>query len=838
MITKKPRNILARRIPFAGFLGLMGLAPLPGLAQTAGGALEEIIVTAQRRAEDLQTTPISVAAFGTERLRDLNAASLGDMASFVPNLSLGNATGRATDKAAISIRGINEALGSIGTSPAVGIYIDDVYYGQPQIQFLRLIDVERVEVLRGPQGTLFGRNSLGGAIRYITRKPEFDAVDGYVTSTMGDFDRLDVSGAVNVPLSDNVAVRVKAATLSRDGYVDRLADNASLGAEDTQFVSAQLRWAPSDRLDVNLSVDSTVRDTDTGAIKLIDYFGFNGGFAPTGGDASPPAFTPGAASSFVWNAVWGGTPRAYSAEIPNSLYQTAGTGTMPRLRSESTGVTLNISYDINDSLNLRSITGYRSVDEFRINDFDDSATAVHIFDDVSEEGVDFWSQEFQLTGSTERLNWTAGFYFSQEDPFLRGIDSSDPRGGFAFGLINANDIGNMEITHTGIFAQGTYDLTDRLALTIGMRGAEDDKTYRVRQVSTWNAALAAEATALGVSAVPAPPFFTPGLPLAPPPGFGCDVVTLGTCTNIPELSAQNDEDSLTSRISLEYQWNDDVMTYISASEGFKTGGPNDTAEDINIAFPAEEVTSYEIGIRSELLDSRLRINATYFTQDNTDKQITIAPTAAAAGGGFVSPCFGRCIFSAGDVEMSGIELDMLFAPTERLQLRANLGTIDAEWTRVVPGGPARLTSDLALAPELSYNIGGSYYVPLASGGNLSFLLDYAYKDDQESSQQDSTTLTIPEYDLLTLRLRYEDPDGRWDASIFCTNCADEEYIVGGNAWAGSTDNTPFSYKPASHPAFFGGATANAFPNFLVVPEVTYVIVGAPRMWGLDFRYSF
>ncbi|MBN4075632.1 MAG: hypothetical protein COA71_08530 [SAR86 cluster bacterium] len=813
-----------KRFYLLGIAGLMSLNAGPVAAQRSAPALEEIVVTAQRREENLQSTPVSVASFSSDRLRDMSATSIADMAAFVPNLSLGNATGRAADKAAISIRGINEALGSIGTSPAVGIYIDDVYYGQPQIQFLRLIDVERVEILRGPQGTLFGRNSLGGAIRYITAKPEFDDVSGYVSTTMGDYSRMDVSGAVNIPFSDTVALRLKAATLSSEGYVDRLADNQSLGAENTQYASAQLRWQPSDRLDVNLGVDYTLRDTDTGPQKLIDYFNFNGGFAPTGGDGGPPAFTGGAASSRAWNSVWGGTYREYNAEIPNSLYQVAGTGSMPRLRSESTGVTLNISYDINDSVNLRSITGYRTVDDYRHNELDDSSVAIAIFDDTTEEGVDFWSQEFQFSGSTERLNWTAGVYYSQENPYLQGIDGRDPRAGFAYGAINTNDTGNMEITHSGIFAQGTFDITEKLAFTLGLRYAEDEKDYRVSQVATWDAALAAEAIALGLA------------PLAPPASFGCDVVTLGTCVSIPQVRATNTQSSFTPRIALEYQWNDDLMTYAAVSEGFKTGGPNDTAEDIGISFPAEEVTSYEIGVRSEMMDGRLRANATYFFTDNTDKQITVAPTVAAPGSaGFVSPCFGRCIFSAGDAEIQGIEIDVAFAATERLQLHGNLGTIDAKWVRVVPGGPARLGSTMAYAPELSYNVGGVYHLPMASGANLSFLLDYSFKDEQESSQQDSTTLTIPSYDLLTLRLKYEDPDGRWEASVFCTNCADEEYITGGNAWGGSTDNTVFNYKPANHPGFLGGNTS---PNFIVVPEVSYVLVGAPRMMGVDFRYNF
>ena len=805
----------------AGLTGLMGLDAGAAFAQSAP-ALEEIIVTAQRREENLQSTPISVSSIDSERLREMDANTLEGMSNVVPNFSVGNATGQVGNRAAVSIRGVNEALGSIGTSPAVGIYIDDVYFGQPGISFLRLIDVERVEVLRGPQGTLFGRNSLGGAIRYITAKPEFDGFSGYISSTLGQYDRMDLSAAVNIPLSDSLAIRLKGASLSREGYIDRLASAETLGGENTEFASGQLRWQPSSELDVNLGVDRTVRDTDNGPRKIIDYFNFNGGYAPTGGDGGPPPFTAGAARSRAWNSRWGTTPLAYSEAIPDSLYQVAGRNPVqPRLRSISTGVTLNISYDINDSLNLRSITGQRSVDDLNIDNGGFDSGTTYIFNSKSLSSVDFWSQEIQLTGTGDRLNWTAGLYLSREEVSQLDLESHDQRAGFAYGGIMTNNAGDMTIAHEGVFAQGTYDLTERLSLTLGARYAIDDKDYRTSQQATWDAALAAQAVAFGIT------------PLAPPARYPCDVVGLGTCTSIPELRAQNDEDSFTTRLSLEYQWNDDLMTYAAYSEGFKVGGPNDAPQDINISFPNEEMVSYEIGIRSELMDGRLRANATYFWQDNTDKQITVAPAGAgSAAGGFVSPCFGRCIFSAGDVEIQGIELDVLFAATDSLQLHANVGTLDAEWVSVVPGGPATLNSDPALAPDLSYNLGAVLDVPMTS---LQFLVDYSYKGDQESSPQDSTTLTIPNYDLWTLRLKYEDPDGRWDASLFCSNCANEEYIVGGNSWAGSTDNTIFNYKPATHPAYSG---PNANPNVVVVPEYSYVLVGPPRMVGVDFRYNF
>lgn len=809
-------TIKVRYLHLLGVLGITGLNAELGIAQNAVATLEEVVVTAQRREENLQSTPISVAAFSTERLQDLNVQDPRDLTAYVPNFSMGNATGRSTDKAALSIRGVNEALLSLVTSPAVGVYIDDVYYGQPLLSFLKLIDVERVEVLRGPQGTLFGRNTTGGAVSYITRRPEFDEFSGYVRGTMGDFGRIDVSSAANLPLGDNLAVRLKAASLSRDGYVKRLTDGENLGAEDAVYGSAQLRWQPSDRVDVNLSLDYTRRDTDTGPQKLVDYYAYNGAR-----DISPPPFTPGAASSAAWNFFWGGTPLRYEVEIPDSLYEVAGTGTLPRLLSETVGFTMNVAANISDSIVLRSITGFRDVDELRRNDLDDDSRVRSVFDDFTDEGVETWSQELQLSGAGDRVNWVGGIYYSDDEYFERGIFTPDPRALGAWGMLNLRNDGRQETTHTGLYAQATFDLTEQMALTAGVRYSEDDKSFRTNQTAEWDFDLAATARQFGLG------------PVAVPASLGCDPIPTGSCQNIPEIGADQKFDSTTPRLALEYQWTDDLMTYVAASEGFKSGGTNDAPQDVAIAFEPEEVRSYEIGVRSEFADDRVRINATYFTMDYTNKQITVAPTTAQTG--FINPCFSRCILNAGDGEIDGVELESLFAVSDNVQLHANIATIDAGFTSVAPGAGLSLESDFALAPELSYNLGGRFDMPTGNGGLVSLLLDWSFTDEQETSPQDSTTLTMPDYELMTLRLKYTSADGTWDASIFCTNCLDEEYVMGGSAWGASTDNTNFSFKPSSHNAFTAGGL---LPNLIVVPDVTYVLVGAPRMSGLTFNYNF
>jgi iron complex outermembrane receptor protein len=775
-------------------------------------ALEEVVVTAQRREEDLQSAPVSVVALGAGRIAELGVNDPQALADFVPNLSMGDGTGRGSGGTSISIRGVNESRVSPVLDPAVGIYIDDVYYGRPQTSFLKLIDVERVEVLRGPQGTLFGKNSTGGAIRYVTQKPDFDEPKGYIKTTFGNFNRQDVKGAVNLPVSDTFAVRVGAASMSRDGFLSQIGGGPALGTEDTNFGSVQLRWAPTDRLDMHFGMDYTDRNADDGPTKIIDYFGFNG--------ANDRARSSGPSD---WNGVWGGTSLAYNPSIPNDLYSVGPGGLQTSNDAESLGAVFNLTYDLSDSVTLKSITGYRNVDERVNRDPDGQATGITFFDDSAEEGTEFFSQELQLSGSAidNRLLWTAGLYYSSDEPYRIEIADRDGRNNSANGVVQLNDAAFQETESYGIYAQGTYDLTEKLAVTLGVRYTEEEKTFSVSQVAVWDFALERLGNELGVG------------PFSPPRGV-CDPRITGSCVNQEPITGGETFTDVSPRFAVEYQWTDDIMTYASVSKGFKSGGVNDTVADIDTPFDPEELWAYEVGVRSELLDNRVRLNVTAFTMDYTDKQITIAPSDDND-----SVCFNRCTDNVGDATITGWELESIFALTDGFTLHASAGGLDAAWDTVQPGAGINVDSSFARAPDLSYTIGGRYNYDLSSGAMVVATVDFAHTDDQESSPQDTTTLTIPAYDLMTARIRFTTADGNWNVSLFCTNCFDEEYITGGAAWAGATDNSPFNFRNSdTHPAFAanGGTVTN--PNGVAPPGITLVNVGMPRMIGVDLKYDF
>ena len=788
---------------------------LPAYAQDSDG-LEEIIVTAERRASSLQQTAISVVAFTGDRLEELGVLDPQTLADFTPNVSIGDGTGRGSGGSMISIRGVNEARISPVLDPAVGIYIDDVYYGRPQTAFLRLLDVERIEVLRGPQGTLFGKNSVGGALRYITKKPDFEGTSGYLKASVGDYDRANLKFGINLPLSERTAMRFAAATLNRDGYVKRLADGESLGNEDTKFAQAQLRFQANDDLNINFRLDYTKRETDGGPIKLFDYYRYNNTDDTTPG--GPTAASPGSSASAAWNGYWGGTDRVYDPNIPDSLYEVEGTGRMSVLDSESIGGGIDITWDVSDTLTVKSITGFRSVEEYTERDPDDRADAYTFFDDKAEEGVDFWSQEFQLNGTLANgaLNWVGGVYYSVEEPYRRDIEDRDSRIRTQRGMLILNDTAQQETKSLGVYLQGTWDVTDALGITAGVRFSEDDKNYSIGQVAIWDAALAAEAATAGLA------------PLSPPTYDGCDPSLTISCISVATLSGGEKFSSTTPRLAVQYQFTDDLMAYVSAAKGFKSGGTNDSVADIDTPFDPEELWTYELGFRSEFADGRARINATYYTSDYEDKQITVTTA---------TECTNRCTTNVGSAEISGIEIDAIFMATDNLLLRGGLGTIDAKWSSIDnPAAGVTKFSKFGRAPELSYTLGAQYTFQLAGGSRIQATADYAFTDDQNSSPQDSTTIFIQDYSLLKLRLMYKAANENWDASLFCSNCADEEYFTGGASWSGSADNTPFpEIKPASSYIY----TENGADPFRQAPPGTsFVNIGAPRMWGAEFRYYF
>jgi iron complex outermembrane receptor protein len=295
----------------------------------------------------------------------------------------------------------------------------------------------------------------------------------------------------------------------------------------------------------------------------------------------------------------------------------------------------------------------------------------------------------------------------------------------------------------------------------------------------------------------------------------------------PGISGGDTFTAVTPRVAFEFQATDDIMLYAAYSGGFKAGGTNDTTADIDTPFDEETLDSTEIGIRSTLFDGRVRANLTAFSMDYQDKQITVTSDTR---------CFNRCTTNVGDGKITGWEFDGMAALSDNVVWTLGVGILDARWDEISnPTAGVTKSSPFSAAPDLTWTTGLRFTADLSDGASVITNLDYAYTDEHATSPQDSTTLYMPEYDLLNFRVKWRSADSNYEISLFCSNCTDEEYVRSGNGWAGGTSNTFFPYKEDDTPPY----TANTQdPRRNAAPGITIVHVGAPRMVGAQFRYNF
>ncbi len=422
-------------------------------AEGAARLMEEITVTARRRAESELETPVSISAFTGEALESRGIDNFVTMDAYIPNLSIGGAAARGTSMASMSIRGIGNWQPSIYSDPTVGIYVDDVYYAKISGALLDLVDVERLEVLRGPQGTLFGKNTMGGAIRYFTVQPSSE-FGGYAKMTVGNYSRQDIDAAVNLPLADDFAVRLAGTLRQRDGFVTRIVDGVETGNIDNQAIRLQARWTPG-AWDVKASFDDTVTKNN-GPARDIPY-------------TCPwvPGAGPGTNCLFPF-LYFLNTGQVFDDRWVTADPYTVYGGERDREDTRRQGASLNFGRSFGD-VAFRSVTGWQDGDQYDLTDWD--GTPLGVFEQRNQINYDYWTQEFQFSGNTAggRLNWAAGVFYFTEDSTSYTVP-----GGLTFGLPTAVPAEeHRESTSTAVYAQGTFSATERLDVTLGVRYTED-----------------------------------------------------------------------------------------------------------------------------------------------------------------------------------------------------------------------------------------------------------------------------------------------------------------------------------------------------------------------------
>ena len=724
----------------------------------SNSALEEIVVTARKREEPLQETPIAVSAFSANDLEKRSLDNLMDVGAYAPNVNM--ATGQSGSGGAnngqIYIRGIGQSDFLFTTDPGVGIYIDGVFHPRTLGSSMDLMDLERVEVLRGPQGTLFGKNTVGGAVNVVSAKPTGE-LGGSAEATFGRFNRTDFRGGIDFPVSETVFAKAALSYKNRDGHADRLdfttrAKLDETGSQDQIGGRLLLRWLASEDITVDLGFDYSHWDQESVATQLTQF-----------DDAG--AF--GGVPIALWNAFIGGpsgTPMS-SAFISGDPDISFGTGPNGN-ELDAWGFNATIEWDMGWAT-IKSITAYREMEALFGRDGDGSP--LPIVHTNQRQDQDQITQEIQILGTAfdDKLNWVAGFFYFDEfgrdanqvvltsglfgalealPGTLDGSPLAMPTApGGAGNPINALldldfDIFNeIDITSMAAFTQGTFDVTDKLSITGGFRYTYEKKEYFLEH----------SRIASGTFIVPA--------------------TTVDASWNEPTYTA-----------GMQYQWTDDLMTYFTFSRGFKSGGFNGrpTVSGEVSSFDPEFLKSYEIGAKSEWFDRRLRLNLAAFYYDYEDLQFG-SVTADPVSGSLL-----LVIDNVASAEVKGVEVEMRAVPVEGLDISASLGYTDFEITEVDPSVvDVTLQTNMILTPEWSASASIEYTFPQQDYGIVSIRGDWTHESESFADIQNTPSIARDSHSIFNARLTWEMKDmgwgDGWQLAVFGTNLTDRRVLVSG-----------------------------------------------------------
>ena len=769
-------------------LGLAGTAQAQNpQTQSSGGGLEEVVVTAQFRRQNLQETPLAITAVSAEMLEARSQTSIADVANQAPNVTL-KANGAAYGPSlAATIRGVGQFDFHPALEPGVGIYVDDVYYSTLTGSILDLLDLERVEVLRGPQGTLAGKNSIGGAVKLYSRRPTGDG-PGYLSVTGGSRNRVDVRASGEFALSGNLFARVSGVSKTQDGYVDVLDYGcvhpgegipairpvghcvmSKQGGVDYQGLRAQLRYVPSDALEVNLIGDYT-RDNRPMAGTVLTYANYTGT-----GDINPFPTPQAYNSRFICGKFCNYSTYDSPADGPYQESKIPG-----RVDYDSWGTSAQVEWHIADSLQLASITAYRKYTSIFSNE-DDLSPLSHSLGGPNTLDFHAFSQELRLNGSlaSHAIEYTVGGFYMKQKAFYSA--SQDLRYVVPAGLVFVS--GDPVPADTkAAFVHTTWNATDKLSLTGGVRYTKESKDYTFARLNRAGNPITGNLGALN--------------------GF----------------TGSYSGDNLDYRVSAQYRWADEVMTYLQYSTGFKGGGINPRPFVVQQVQPfgPEKLGTYEVGLKSDLFERKVRLNLAVFYSNYQDIQLTLNacpqfnPPGLPPGTPF--PC--GLPANVGTAEIKGAELEAGFRPLDGLLIDSAVSYLDFKYTRIDPraGGPTnpsgvQLSMISPYTPKLKWSVGAQYEIPLGTAGSLTPRVDAAFQDDIYTTAVNSARTLIKSYTIANARLTWRNAKDSWESSFEVTNLTDKYYYT-----------TTFELAAAA-------ALANAQP-------------ARPREWALTIKRRF
>lgn len=733
------RSLLSAQYACGALLAALfavGDATGPASAQSpdsAPGAIEEITVTARRREEAIQDVPLSITAISGERLALTGADNIIDIAEMSPNVTLEVSRGTNTTLTAF-IRGVGQQDPVAGFEAGVGIYVDDVYLNRPQAAVLDIYDVERIEVLRGPQGTLYGRNTIGGAIKYVTARLA-DELEIKMKGSIGTYNQIDTILTASAPLTDAFRIGGSVARLTRDGFGDNR-NIAGLENYNKDLLGARfsMEWTPTDDLFLRLSGDYIDDDSD-----------------PRQGHR----LTPGNLSG---------------APVLDDVFDTRAGLNNPKQSVEASGVALTADWQLNDRFTLKNIVAYREDDSWSPIDFD-SLTAADLDVPVVYENDQF-SEELQLLYSGERLSGIVGAYYLDAYA-LNAFDVILGLTGDVLGLpgLNAFTLSDVDTSTWSLFADFTYDLTDTVSVSVGGRYTSDERSSTVLRQTM----IGGTSSRFGGSAVP----------IATTSDFnGSEEFTEFT----PKVSLSwrpVEEQHLYVSYSEGFKGGSfDPRGLTTATPDLDGDGDIDQADIFEfMIFHPETVSSWEVGLKSSWLDRRVTSSIAVFRADYEDVQIPGSVGFDSDGDGVVDS-FAGITSNAADADITGVELEGAAQLAEPLSFAWSVGYIDAEFNEFIDAFGVDVADQRVFqnTPEWTANGTMTWAKDLSlfdRSGIFSVIGSVSYRSEASQFEAPNPFLDQGSFSLWDLSIVWEEESGHWRGGIHGKNLADEEYKVAG-----------------------------------------------------------
>jgi iron complex outermembrane receptor protein len=744
-------------------------------AQTSGetaGQIEEVVVTAQFREQKLQDTPLAITAISAAMLEERGQDNIVEIAAQAPNVTLRETPATYGPAMAAYIRGVGQRDTTLALEPGVGIYVDDVYIPTLHGSMVELIDLDRVEILRGPQGTLAGQNSIGGAIKLYSAKPD-ESTNGFLQATYGSFHRIDLRAASNFTLvPERLYARLSGTSVQKDGFITRYdyacthpgttvptflvnSKSCELGTEGGKsYVAGRLalRWLATEAVSVDVIADVVEDDSEAGPTTLL-YVGTttpppNGTVGSGAGAAyslGGVAFGDADGSAFISYSPYGNYAKDTFSSSPYISYETymdsaPRSGAAPwsaptKAALDTWGVSARVEARLGDSLSLTSISAYREFDSLYSSG---EGTPLAVTLQANRIYHHQFSQELRLNGKVgERLNYTlGGYYFDKRSENVSRI---------TLPTLEWSENNVVPSTTKAVFANVDFALTQRLNLVGGVRYTDVTKTFHYGR------------------------FGIPGVAGGLPPP------ALAPLNGLVRTYA---DDRVDYRAVAQYRWNDALMTYAQFSTGFKGGGTNPRP-----FFPAQALThnpetldAYEIGFKSDFLSRRMRLNGAVFW--NKYSNILMSVSSCPLPGVPSAPC--ALPINAGEADVKGAELEATLEPIAGLLIDASVATLDFEYKSISAAGAASGITLDKVGPYImdwQWSVGAQYRIALGGRGSITPRVDANHDDGFFRDPSNSSFSHVDGRTLLNARLAYQSDDEDWQLALECKNLTDKLYYT-------------------------------------------------------------